>query len=68
MTESSRICINLPKDLEQELRVLYIDTISKTRKNISFSKFFSYLLQEIVEEKRKQQWYADHACIIVDSL
>ena len=65
MSESSRICINLPKDLEEELRVLHADMISKTRKNISFSKFFSYILRELVTEKKKMQWYGKRDCTIV---
>ena len=64
MSESSRVCINLPKDLEAELRVLHADMISKTRKNISFSKFFSYILREIVTEKRIKQWYGERDCTI----
>jgi len=57
MSQFRRVCLNLPSDMEQELRVLHADTIAKTRKNISFSKFFSYLIRETLSEKRKQQWY-----------
>ena len=64
MSESSRVCINLPKDLEEELRVLHADMIAKTRKNISFSKFFSYILREVVAEKRKMLWYGQRDCTI----
>ena len=66
MSKFKRVCLNLPADLEQELRVLHADTIAKTRKNISFSKFFSYLIRETLTEKRKQQWYGDHDCTVVD--
>lgn len=66
MSQFRRVCLNLPVDVEQELRVLHADMIVKTRKNISFSKFFSYLLRETLSEKRKQQWYGEHDCTIVN--
>jgi len=66
MSQFKRICINLPADMEEELRVLHADTIAKTRKNISFSKLLSYLLRETLYEKRKQQWYGDHNCTLVE--
>jgi len=58
MSQFRRICISLPADLEEDLRVLHADTIANTRKNISFSKFFSYLIRETLSEKKKLQWYS----------
>jgi len=66
MSKFRRVCINLPTEIEQELRVLHADMIVKTRKNISFSKFFSYLIRETLSEKRAQQWYGDHDCTVVN--
>jgi len=66
MSQFRRVCINLPSDIEEELRVLHADTIAETRKNISFSKFFSYLLRETLSEKKKQQWYSEHHCTFVE--
>lgn len=48
--------------MEQELRVLHAEVIAKTRRHVSFSKFLSYLIQDILLEKGKQQWYGDHGC------
>ncbi len=66
MSKFKRVCLNLPVDVEQELRVLHADMIAKTRKNISFSKFFSYLIRETLTEKRVQQWYGQHDCTVVN--
>ena len=66
MSQFRRVCINLPLDVEQDLRVMHADTIAKTRKNISFSKFFSYLLRDTISEKKQQQWYGEHQCTIAE--
>lgn len=52
--------------MEQELRVLHAEVIAKTRRNVSFSKFFSYLIREILSEKKKQYWYGEHDCTIIE--
>ena len=66
MSQYRRVCLNLPVDVEQELRVLHADMIAKTRKNMSFSKFFSYLLRETLSEKKTLQWYGEHGCTVAN--
>ena len=65
MSKFRRLTINIPVEMEQELRELHVDTIANTRKYISFSKFFTYLIQENLSEKKKQQWYSEHNCKVV---
>ena len=66
MSQFRRVCINMPVDVDQELRVLHADAIGKTRKNISFLKFFSYLIREALSERKKQQWYGEHNYDVVE--
>ena len=64
MSKFRRLTISLPEEMEQELRALHVETIANTRKHISFSKFFTYLIQENLSEKRNHQWYYEHNCTV----
>lgn len=66
MSKFRRVCINLPVEIETELRMFHADTIAMTGKSVSFSKLLSYMLEETLTEKRKQQWYNQHNCALVE--
>ena len=66
MSQFKRICINIPSEIEEEIRVLHANTIAKTRKNISFSKFITRLFEQTISEQRAQNWYYDHKCVLVE--